>query len=111
MTGLSVPCQAVVRVSVSLAAEHLCPFKPERDHGTVAISWITSRGETIELHALAGLVSRHRDTEISHEQWTADLYSALVTAVAVDELSISSSWTTAGATVTVNSVDAAVGEP
>jgi NADPH-dependent 7-cyano-7-deazaguanine reductase QueF len=110
MSQVSVPCPAVVRVTVSADAQHLCPFKDEVDYGTVRVSWSTSSGQTLELHALADLIRRNRRVEISHEQWTADLADAIRGASSVNDLLVVSEWTTAGTTVIVT-VPVEGGEP
>lgn len=103
MTGLSVPCSSDVRVTVTAEASHLCPFRTEVDHGTVAISWSTAHGETVELHALAALVRCRERVEISHEQWTADLAASIAASAKVDDLTVTSTWQTGGLNVSVHS--------
>lgn len=101
MTALSVPCPDTVEMSAEFTARHLCPFVEEADEGTVTISWVTAHGETFELHALAKLVAARQFERVSHEQWTADLASAVAAGARVSGLVVSSVWSTAGGTVTV----------
>lgn len=103
MSNLSVPCSAVVRVRIVAPATHRCPFRDELDQGEVRIEWTTSLGETLELHALAGLIAARADEEISHEQWTADLAEQVAAAAVVDGLCVTSEWQTAGLRVSVES--------
>lgn len=103
MTELGVSCPAAVRVTVISTVRHLCPFKTEVDHGTVRISWSTTLGQTVELHALAALLRRYDDTEISHEQWTAEVAAAIETGAEVDGLVVETEWITAGLNVRVSS--------
>lgn len=103
MSDLSVPCAAETRVTVSFDAQHRCPFRDEADYGTVEVTWTTSFGETVELHALAVLVRGREDEPVSHEQWTADLYGSVNASVNVRDLTVTSRWSTAGAVVTVSS--------
>lgn len=88
-------------MSAEFTARHLCPFVDEADVGAVTIGWVTSHGETFELHALAGLVAARELERVSHEQWTADLWTALSEGANVTGLVVSSSWVTAGGAVTV----------
>src|SRR5262245_42617343 len=111
MTELSVSCPDVVQVSAEFTARHLCPFVEEADEGLVTISWITSAGETYELHALAKLVASRQFERVSHEQWTADLAAALTVGAKVTGLAVASAWSTAGGTVTVRSCDGAAAGP
>lgn len=103
MIGLSVPCADEVRMSAEFTARHLCPFREEIDDGTVTVSWVTSHGVTFELHALADAIGAREGEEVSHERWTADL-TARLAEVDVADLAVTSTWTTAGATITVGSV-------
>jgi hypothetical protein len=110
MTGLSVPCPDVVHMSVDFVARHLCPFVDEVDEGAVTVSWVTSRGVTFELHALADLVASRELERVSHEQWTAELAATLTASTGVSGLVVTSVWSTAGGTVTVRSVEGGVVE-
>lgn len=101
MSELSVSCPAVVRITVTSPASHLCPFRDEVDDGTVQVSWTTSQGETLELHTLAQLIRGRAGTEISHEQWTADLVDMINAGAKVADLTVSSQWSTAGMSVSV----------
>lgn len=101
MSDLSVPCTAVVRMAAETDAQHRCPFVDEVDHGTVHVEWTTTAGQTLELHALAALIAARAETEISHEQWTADLAAAIASSAQVDDLIVTSHWTTAGVRVAV----------
>lgn len=105
MSDLSVPCPAVVRVSITASASHRCPYRDEMDHGTVRVSWTTSFGETVELHALAALIHGRADAEISHEQWTAAIAAQIGSAVVVADLTVTSEWATAGLDVSVGMGD------
>jgi hypothetical protein len=109
MTGLSVPCPDVVEMAAEFVARHLCPFVDEADDGSVTVSWVTSHGETFELHALSELVRAREQERVSHEQWTADLAGDLAAAAQVSELGVTSVWSTAGATVTVRAPAAVEG--
>lgn len=111
MTGLSVPCLEVAHVSAEFPARHLCPFYEEADEGSVTIEWVTSHGETFELHALAKLADSRSAEKVSHEQWTADLSARLASGARVAGLAVTSTWSTAGATVTVQALPVEGGGP
>lgn len=110
MTDMTVPCSATVRVTVTMAASHLCPFRPEIDRGEVQIAWRT-RGNTIELHALAELISSQVEWVVSHEEFTAWLTGELSTLDGVSIETVTSRWTTAGGQVLVSSPTVASGTP
>jgi NADPH-dependent 7-cyano-7-deazaguanine reductase QueF len=105
MSNLGVPCPVVVGVITTASAAHLCPFRDEQDYGTVSVSWTTACGQTVELHALGELIRSVADVRISHEQWTADLASTIAAGVAVDDLTVTSQWSTAGLTVSVSALN------
>lgn len=111
MTGLSVPCADVVEMAAEFVASHLCPFVDEVDEGAVTVSWVTSCGETFELHALAAVVGSREKERVSHERWTADLADVLGAGAKVDGLTVTSVWSTAGAKVTVRVPAVEGGDP
>jgi NADPH-dependent 7-cyano-7-deazaguanine reductase QueF len=102
-SSLGVPCDSSVQVTVIAPARHLCPFKDEVDVGTVRLEWTTSRGATVELHALAALIATQMTARISHEQWTADLAEAVSARTEIADLMVTSRWRTAGIEVVVRS--------
>jgi NADPH-dependent 7-cyano-7-deazaguanine reductase QueF len=102
MTDLTVPCPAAVRVTVTMSARHLCPFKPEVDRGEMEISWRTD-GNTIELHALAALLASQAQWVISHEEFTAWLTGELSALDGLTVETVTSRWVTAGGQVSVSS--------
>lgn len=83
-----------MRITVTGPVSKLCPFKDEVDHGTVELTF--DAAEAPELHALAAALQAH-DRKITHEAYTAEVYEAWEPHGCV---SVTSSWTTAGLSVT-----------
>jgi len=99
---LVVDSSADVTVRTTGDLTHLCPFKNEVDHGTVAIVW-RALGKTYELHSLAEYLQRFKDCEMSHEAITDRIRSDLSVVVGIDLVSVETTWHTAGLSVTCES--------
>ena len=78
---------------------HRCPFVDEVDNGTVTISWRVD-GQTFELHSLRAYLDRFRDAEISHEAITDRIRHDLATTLGLADVTVTTTWDTAGMEVT-----------
>lgn len=92
-----------MRVNASCSITHLCPYKQERDFGTVEISWTVAPGSSpVELHALAEKVQSFTDVHLTHEAVTWDLQRWVVGLVGESgEVEVATRWVTAGMDVEV----------
>jgi NADPH-dependent 7-cyano-7-deazaguanine reductase QueF len=98
--NLAVPCRGAVVCMVTAPLVHRCPFRDEADEGHIELTWATA-GSTLELHALhAWLASFHSDV-ISHEDLTADIAEHLAELPGIDDVQVTTRWTTAGVEVVV----------
>lgn len=88
-----------VRVTVTMPATHLCPFRKETDQGTATLEWFTRNGQTIELHSLRAALDALAGWTVSHEQYTQHLLDRLE--AAVDAVVVTTRWNTAGGQVEV----------
>lgn len=93
-----VKVESNARVCVGGTIRHLCPFVPETDTGLFEVTWLTD-AETLELHSLAAYVTEWADVVISHEDLTTRMFKELSELVPV--MTVETTWTTAGQTVTV----------
>ena len=92
-----------MRVSATSSITHLCPYKQERDFGTVEISWTVAPGSSpVELHALAEKVQSFTDVHLTHEAVTWDLHQWIDGLVGDSgEVGVVTRWVTAGMDVEV----------
>lgn len=93
--SLTVPIEADVRMTATAAIQHMCPFVQEVDNGTIAVSW-RANGWTLELHALRDYLNSFHDREISHEELTEEIRAELSGRHGIEELTVKSTWKTAG---------------
>jgi NADPH-dependent 7-cyano-7-deazaguanine reductase QueF len=80
---------------VSGPISHRCPFKDERDHGTVEVVWNTN-GKTYELHSLGDYFAGFAESLLSHEEVTDRIGADLSVVAQIDLVSVSTTWHTAG---------------
>lgn len=81
-----------VLMKVTADVQKMCPIKDEVDNGTVTITYRTSDGGALELHALAAYLVTYSGQHLTHEEF--------VHRVAADVGGhVSSTWTTAGMTI------------
>lgn len=88
------------RIQVTGPLVHRCPHVPEVDAGTVTVSW-ECRELTVELHSLAAYLASWQDQEVSHEEVTAQIRADFEQIDGIDDVSVTSSWVTAGLAVRV----------
>lgn len=100
MTDLAVPDSTGQTVTVTGPLEHLCPHRDEVDHGTVTVTW-TCAQTTLELHALAAYLRSWRNSTMSHEQITDRITHDLEAVAGIFNVTVSTTWSTAGLAVTV----------
>lgn len=100
---LLAPCSSPVAMTWTGPLNHLCPFVPEVDEGTVTITWITA-GATLELHALAAWLGDFAGDKVSHEDITEDIRAALNQLAGIAGVDVTTRWTTAGGEVVVRAV-------
>lgn len=72
----------------------LCPYKDERDDGTVTVTFEVSDGDGPELHDVARKLRLYEDVKLSHEDFTRQVKDVL------SATAVTSRWLTAGLTVT-----------
>jgi NADPH-dependent 7-cyano-7-deazaguanine reductase QueF len=101
--NLTVPCDATVTVSATVALTHQCPFRDEVDEGIVTITWTTA-GKTLELHALTSWLNGFARTAISHEDLTEEVDERLAALPGIARVYVTSRWTTGRAKVVVTNV-------
>lgn len=101
MSALTAPTQAEVRVRITLPIQHLCPFVPEVDHGTITVAWNTY-GQTFELHLLKYYLQSFADTKISHEDLSEKIQKELAAYPGIRKVSVETTWDTAGMDVLVS---------
>jgi NADPH-dependent 7-cyano-7-deazaguanine reductase QueF len=89
--------------------QHMCPFVQEIDNGTITVSWDTA-GWTFELHALRAYLNTFQDREISHEDLTNEVQLELAGHYGIGNVSVSSSWRTAGMEVLCSTSPTLVGQ-
>jgi hypothetical protein len=66
-----------VIVTIKGAARKRCPYRDERDEGTVELTFDLPSGDAPELHKLSSdLLSGSEDWEVSHEEYTRSLFNA-----------------------------------
>lgn len=95
MSVTTVPIEATVTMSATADIQHMCPFVHEVDNGSVTISW-EAEGWTLELHALRAYLRTFADREIAHEELTAEIRDELSGHYGINNVSVTSSWRTAG---------------
>jgi NADPH-dependent 7-cyano-7-deazaguanine reductase QueF len=91
---------ADVDVCVTATLVHRCPHVPEVDAGEVRIGWRCA-GKTVELHSLAGYLASWEAQAVSHEDVTEQIRADLAALEGIENVGVSSAWTTAGMAVTV----------
>lgn len=96
-----VAADAAVTVTACAQINHTCPFKQERDAGTITISW-KCIGSTIELHSLAEYLNAFSEQSISHEDLVALIAADLQTlGTGIHIQAVTASFTTADIAVEV----------
>lgn len=85
----------MTHVEITAQVSKRCPYKDERDDGTVTLVFDVGDEDAPELHELADLLGTWRDTPISHEEFTRSI------GVALGCVEVRSTWQTAGLDVTV----------
>jgi NADPH-dependent 7-cyano-7-deazaguanine reductase QueF len=95
-----VPETAPVRVTVGGYLAHDCPHVTEHDQGSVSIAW-TCNGSTLELHSLREYLASFEGVPVSHEQITEQIRSDLAAIDGLADVTVSTSWNTAGLGVCV----------
>jgi NADPH-dependent 7-cyano-7-deazaguanine reductase QueF len=98
--SILVPSDVAVTMTVSAELVHRCPFRDEVDRGRVVITWTTA-GSTLELHALASWLRGFADDVISHEALTSDIRDHLTAMDGITNVTVRTTWQTAGVTVDV----------
>lgn len=88
-----------MRVKVRRLVTHRCPFRDERDLGTLEASWL---GDVVELGAFAEHLDTYADAAITHEDMTQRVRDWLERAGAFD-VYVTTDWQTAGLEVRVHS--------
>ena len=83
-------------VTVRGSATKLCPYRDERDHGTVKLTFAVA-GDAPDLHDIAAGIAGYANQQMSHEDFTAAVFTHWE-----DCRSASSTWHTAGLEVTVD---------
>lgn len=64
-----------MKVTVSGAVRHLCPYRDEVDDGTAEITLSVTGGEDApELHSIADTLADYAAVRISHEELTRAFY-------------------------------------
>lgn len=96
------PCDSHVTIAVTGALAHRCPYRDEDDRGTAEVTWVTD-GRTVELHSLAGLLGSFRDEQVSHEDVTDRIATAL-DVPGVADVRVVTRWVTAHLEVRVGAV-------
>jgi NADPH-dependent 7-cyano-7-deazaguanine reductase QueF len=104
------PIEATVTLTTTADIQHMCPFVHEVDNGSVAITW-EADGWTIELHSLRAYLNTFNDREISHEELTEEIGAELGSYHGINNVSVNSSWRTAGMEVKCFSSLTRVGLP
>lgn len=105
MSADAVPCTSAVTVTASGPLRHLCPFKDEVDVGTIKLTW-TVQTQTVELHSLAAWLEEFSTLRISHEDLTDEIARHLADTPGLTGAQVTTTWNTAGMTVTCASNDA-----
>lgn len=100
MTPATVPCDNDVTLTVTRAMQHLCPFVDEIDYGTITIQW-TVNGFTLELHSLAAYLDAFTESHLTHENITDRIRHDLSTIPGINNVTVETTWVTAGFTVKV----------
>lgn len=106
----SVPSVPGVRVTVTAAVRHLCPFKDEVDDGRLTLSWRTDHS-TVELHSLRRFLGVFADARISHEEVVSEIWGAMNRVDGIRSVSISTAWRTADMGVTCSISPTLAGQP
>jgi NADPH-dependent 7-cyano-7-deazaguanine reductase QueF len=97
----TVPVEASVRLTTTAPIQHMCPFVHEVDNGNVTIAW-DADGWTFELHALRAYLGTFSEREISHEELTQELQHELAGHHGINNVTVETSWRTAGMEVACN---------
>jgi hypothetical protein len=84
-----------MKVIVTAPVEKRCPYKDERDVGTVTLTFDVSEGDAPELHDLAAYLKGFEGEALSHEDFTRNVARDLPV------IEARSTWTTAGLSVEV----------
>lgn len=76
---------------------HLCPYKDERDVGTVSATW---DGDAVELHAFADYLLGFADERLTHEK-ASDMVARWLWTHDAENVVVTTTWWTAGFDVEV----------
>lgn len=90
-----VPIEANATLTVTAPIQHLCPFVQEIDNGTIAITW-DAQGWTLELHSLRAYLNIFHNLEISHEELTDEIRAELGSHHGIENVTVKTTWRTAG---------------
>jgi NADPH-dependent 7-cyano-7-deazaguanine reductase QueF len=88
-----------VAVRASFPATHTCPFREEKDEGTVTVEWMVG-DQTLELHALREHLDGLDEWEVSHEEYTLHLWTE-IRSLGFNGVRVTSRWDTAGGMIEV----------
>lgn len=88
----------MIRMEVSGPVTKRCPYKEERDDGTVTYIFEMDDEDGPELHSLADGLSLWRDEPVSHEEFTAEQLRIYSDRGCVE---VRTTWQTAGLDVIV----------
>ncbi len=87
-----------MRVTVTTAVTHACPFVPETDVGIITVSWTDV---IVELHELAAYIASYADVQITHEAMTEQV-AGHVRNLGAGDVHVQTRWRTAGLDVVVD---------
>lgn len=105
----TVPVEGATRLTATAPIQHMCPFIQEVDNGTITVSW-DAQGWTFELHALRAYFNTFAEREISHEELTNEVWHELTGHYGIGNVSVTSSWRTAGMEVLCSTSPTLVGQ-
>lgn len=110
MNPVTVPIEATVTMTTTADIQHMCPFVNEVDNGKVTIGWATE-GWTFELHALRAYLNTFQEREVSHEDLTDEIRAELSGHHGINNVTVNTSWRTAGMEVQCSTSPILVGLP
>lgn len=88
-----------MRVTLKAPVTKRCPYRDERDDGTVTATFEVESGDIPDLHDLASVLHSYAVVRLSHEAFTADVLDRWSPHGCV---AVTSTWHTAGMEVTVD---------
>lgn len=98
-----VPEASRSRITITGQLVHQCPHKHETDDGTVTISW-TCAGATLELHSLTHYLASFQGVPVTHETITEQIRGDLAAIDGIDNVTVTTTWTTAQLDVRVEAM-------